>query len=272
MNPYGDSGTHQDADAPHGARNWIAEIWTHIIGEALGTSPTPRSFLETPALSRISVSSPHVLRPFRNAQRTLPVSARIRPGNFLLSASIARLGEPAGTNRARLHLVRAYTTDARRWLSEPWTDLYSGQGYHVTTSDPAPPAVARIRSYRDVIVEFCSNPEPKSADADGRTASRRTRGLLVRRRIRRIAIERVGKETNRLEDMQNGMIHQWREVTNVYVPPLGDRWDTVVVPRLKELSATAIATAVGISTRAVRSIRNGHSLPSGETRRLSMIV
>jgi hypothetical protein len=76
----------------------------------------------------------------------------------------------------------------------------------------------------------------------------------------------VGKETNRLEDVENGLVHDWGDVMNVYYDPSLDPWRTTVLPQLKDIPARILAEAAGISTRAVRALRNGHYMPSPETR------
>jgi hypothetical protein len=258
-----------DAGEP---REWIRRVWEHIIKQSLGLPTGPLPYRDLPAVGRISVSTPHVLKPFGTAQKDLAYSERVRPMNFLLSASIAPFGEPARTSKAKLHLIRSFTDQPSRWLSEPWIDLYSGERYDVTVENPAPAHVARIRSYGNVLEEFMAHPEHKSADARGKPCGALTRGLLYRRRIRRERTVMIGKEANRIEDMHNRLIHRWDEVNTEYRDPDPERWNLEVLRLLKPISGKVLASAAGVSTRAIRAIRNGHARPSFETRRRLLAV
>jgi hypothetical protein len=77
----------------------------------------------------------------------------------------------------------------------------------------------------------------------------------------------VGKETNRLEDVENGLVHDWSEVYSVYKNPAHEEW-RAVLPQFKKIPSRTLAAVAGISTRAIKAIRNGHSVPSLKTRRL----
>ena len=200
-------------------KEWIERVWKYIVASAL-LLPVPKlDFLSVPALSRLSITSPQVLRPIAATQSELPFDERTRPTNFLLSASIAEHGHPVGTDVHRFHLVSQYNSDPKKALTEKWTDIHSGHQYDVTTDFPAPPYVARIRTFGSVLGRFLSHPEPKSAAADGRPSNRHTVGLLQRRHVSVGSIMYVGKETNRLEDVDNGLVHDWSEVYSVYKNP-----------------------------------------------------
>jgi len=49
--------------------NWIVDAWQLILSHAFGFAIPELSFLDSPAISQISISSPHVLKPFGDAQR-----------------------------------------------------------------------------------------------------------------------------------------------------------------------------------------------------------
>jgi DNA-binding XRE family transcriptional regulator len=246
--------------------NWIIQIWEWILSDAFGHYVPEPTFLDTPAICRISISSPHVLRPFAEAQRELPFLERIRPTNFLLSAMVQPLGHPVGADPTRFHLLREYTNDSSNWLDGKWTEIHSGHQYTVTTHRTESPYDVAIRSYRHVVAEYVSHPEPKSAGRDGEPCTRLTEGLLQRREISLGEIVFVGKETNRLEDVHNGLVHDWSEVSARYRNPELDPWKTEILPKLKTIPYKTLAAEVGISTRAMRSIRNGHSNPSATTK------
>jgi hypothetical protein len=248
-------------------KKWIERVWHYIVARALGLPVPNLEFLSVPALSRLSITSPQVLRPIAATQTELPFDERIHPTNFLLSASIAEYGHPAGADENHFHLVSQYHSDPKKALAEKWTDIHTGHQYDVTTDFPAPPYVARIRTFGSVLDRFVSHPEPKSAAADGSPSNRQTVGLLKRRHVSVGSIMYVGKETNRLEDVDNGLVHDWSEVYSVYKNPAHEAWRKQL-PQLKKIPSRTLAAVAGISTRAIKAIRNGHSVPSLKTRGL----
>jgi hypothetical protein len=252
--------------APDGVEgDWIEETWAYIVNKTLKRGRRVPAFFKQAALSRITTSSPHVLRPFTEAHSTRPFEDRIRPMNFILSASVRRFGGPPGVDLSRFHLLHPYATDRSALLQAEWTDLYSGAKYRVTTGRYASPDVVRIRSYGDVIAEHEMNPESRSAGPDGEPCGRNTSGLLQRRHLRVEEIRLVGKESNRLEDVEQGIVHDWGEVCNVYYDPQLDPWPGIVA-RLRAYPTRKLAAVAGVSERAIRALRNGHSRPSPETR------
>lgn len=121
--------------------------------------------------------------------------------------------------------------------------------------------IARVKTYRDVLVEFAVHPEAKSAGADGRSCTKRTAGLLQRLPVSPAFLVHVGKESNKLEEVEAGVEHNPDEVWTEYADPKRDPWVTIVLPVLKQIPLSGLAEATGLSERAVRAIRNGHSHP-----------
>ena len=88
-------------------------------------------------------------------------------------------------------------------------------------------------------------PEPKSASSSGDPSERKTIGLLQRRHVRVASILCVGKETNRLESVQQGLVHDWSEVYTLYRNPELDAWRSEILPRLKQIRAKVLSEATG---------------------------
>ena len=109
-----------------------------------------------------------------------------------------------------------YTSDPRQWPKMPWTDIHSRQEYHITTSGPGSGGLVRVKSYCDVLAEYEGHPEAKSAALDGAPCGPGTHGLLGRRVVRAGQIVHIGKEANRLDDVEAGWIHDVDEVVEVY--------------------------------------------------------
>lgn len=127
----------------------------------------------------------------------------------------ADLGPLPGVPGVRFQLFAPYEADPRRWLRLPWVDRYSGERYRIsTTAETGGVGVARVQTYRDVLEDFLYHPEAKSSGLDGRTCTRQTVGLLGRRVVRSIPelTAHVGKESNRLEEVEAGVEHDPDEI------------------------------------------------------------
>lgn len=71
----------------------------------------------------------------------------------------------------------------------------------------------------------------------------------------------IGKESNKLEEVQEGRIHDLEDVLHVWRHPDDGRWENEVIPKLKDVPRKKLAAAVGVSERTVSSWRQGNSRP-----------
>ncbi|MDQ2889971.1 MAG: DNA polymerase [Gemmatimonadota bacterium] len=258
LNPYG--GNVAELDDAGDTPRWIREVWEWIVRKTLGLSVKPLTFAAMPAMTRVSASTPHVLKSLRAAS-----AGEMRPATFLLSVAVARLGHAVGPNPKKFHLVGPYTSDRTKWLDGPWIDVLSGKEYRVTT-DPTDtdPECVHVKTFGDVIEEYVMHPEKKSAGADGHPCDRDTKGLLYRRHVRAAKIELTGKESNRLEEVRKGQVHDWDEIVATFQDPAYDEWDKLIRYQLPGIATAEIAAALGLSERAVRNVKTGRARPSVE--------
>ena len=219
---------------------------------------------DRPAISRITVSSPQILRPLTT--KKLAYSDRVKPSNFVLAAHVAKLGHPDGVDPKQFQLIAPFTNDSRQWLKMRWTDIYSGKSFGITTQLDTDPKLARVKSYGDVFEEYRTNPEPKSAGISGKACSRSDGGLLRRRHVRMGSVVYVGIESNFFEEVDAGIRHDWDGVQAVYENHNRDPWKQTVLPILPDFSRREVAARVGISPRHVSRVRNGWQNPEPETR------
>ncbi|MGA3128961.1 MAG: hypothetical protein ABSD13_19885 [Candidatus Korobacteraceae bacterium] len=91
-------------------------------------------FDRRPAVGRVSVTSPAVIRPLENLNRGKRYPDKIKPFNFLLSCHVRAFGHPIGADPEHFHLISPYQSDARQWLEQEWTNQYSGERFRITTS------------------------------------------------------------------------------------------------------------------------------------------
>ena len=255
LDPYWGTATRVD---PIGNRRWIVEVWEWIVRRRLGLPCEMLNFAHLPAVTRISVSTPHVFVALKSQDWKGCEPDGLQPASFLLSATVARLGHPVGENPERFHLVAPYSSDPAAWLTRPWINTYSGSEYTVTT-DPNElnPNCARLKTFGDVVEEFAVHPECKNAALDGSRSDERTIGQLTRRRIRPFTIDLIGKEANRIEDVDSGMVHCWDDVRATFTDPAYDKWTSVIQPLLRDMTAREIAEKAGVTERTARNWRSG---------------
>jgi len=79
-----------------------------------------------------------------------------------------------------------------------------------------------VKTYADVIAEYRVHPESKSLRPDGHPCSQRSLGLLLRRPVIAKAVRYIGKESNKLDDREAGLIDDTGEVVTEYRYPRHD--------------------------------------------------
>lgn len=249
-------------------RDWMRQVWEGIVCEALGLPYQEPAWLDRPALSRLTVSSPELLKPFANLNAGKPYPDQVKPFNFLLVGHVRKFGYPVGVDPSRFQLIAPYESDAAKWTQLPWVDRYSGDRIAVSTTEADDgPQKARLQSLRDVIGEFQTHPEAKSAGGDGMTCSRRTIGLLQRREVRETYVAHVGKEANKLEEVQAGFEQDPEVIYTEYQRPGRNEWSAVIRPRLLKSNLEVIAAKTGLSVRQLRTITRGRAVPHAANRR-----
>lgn len=245
-------------------RDWIAQIWRNIILRALRRTTRPLGFEDSPAVGRITISSPAVFKPLANLNSGKLYADRIKPFNFLITAHVCPLGHPPAVDPERFHLIRPYEPDSRKWMQEDWIDQYSGKTFRITTnSNCQGRTTCRVKTYGDVVTEYEFHPEPKCADINGEPCGKQTVALLQRRHIRVDRIKYIGKESNLLEEVGQGLIHSEGTIYTVYPDPRRDEWQTKLLPALKEIPLNfLVESCMGrVSRRALIDLRAGRSRP-----------
>ncbi len=254
-----------DAREERGQRKWVTEPWAYLIAKALGRHPQPPAWLDRPALSRVTVSDPSLLRAFTRLNHGKPYPDQVKPFNFALAAHVRPFGHPTGADPERFQLVAPYESDPRRWQQLPWVNRYDGEPCGISTvGDHGSLGIARVATYADVLETYKVHPEAKSLGPDGEPCGPVTAGLLGQRPVRVIGVVYIGKESNKLEEVEAGLEHEWDEVLNVYTDPKS--WQRVLTA-LKRAPRSFIAQHSGISERRVTAIRQGYEEPRPKTRR-----
>lgn len=237
------------------SKRWRDEGWSWVMGRI-----DRPAWFHLPAVSRISVSSPFVLRAFEGINANRSVDERIRPFNFCLSAHIAPFGHPEGVDPTRFHLIAPYSDDPSTYLSLDWVDRFTGNAYPVATQDDARrPRVAILQTYESVFWRYARHMEAKSLDQVG-TAGRGS-GLLLRRPLREGSRALIGKESNRIEEAEMSFWHRLGDVLQEYATGDMNPWRRWVIPVLQAMPLRELMEASHLDRRTLQRIRNGHSKP-----------
>jgi hypothetical protein len=252
------------SDPERSDRNWTAAVWERLIRKSLGLEGSSLSFATLPAIGRITVSSPALLKCMKSLNDAKPYSEQIKPFNFLLTCNVKALGHLVGCDPERFHLITPYDPTPQNWLKKEWVDQYTGLRFRITTMGQGELCQrVRVKTYGDVIEEYEFHPESKCADVSGNVCDQQTMGLLRRRHIRIDQIKFIGKESNSLEDVDAGLEHSEKNVYTEYTDSKRDEWKTKIQPALKKTSLKLIVKECAnfLSRRALIDLRADRSRP-----------
>jgi hypothetical protein len=256
-------------------RGWIAQAWLGIVRRSLDLTTTLLPFAKRVAVGRTTVSSPEVMKPLKALNAGKPYAEQIKPFNFILSCHVLPLGHPVGVNPERFHLIAPYETDPRKWERLPWIDQYSTKGtrYRISTTVPSPSRqIARVKSYGDVLEEYEFHEEAKCADVSGEPCGKQSIGLLFRRRVAIGAPYFIGKESNKLEEVEEGGVPDVSDVYTEYPDPRRDDWTNQILPVLKAMPLSRLMLQSGLSRATLQAIRAGRRPHPNNRLRLASIA
>ena len=245
-------------------RNWTAAVWNSIIRKTLGKKTTNLPFTSKPAIGRTTVSSPYLMKSLESLNAGKPYAEQIKPFNFLLTSHVSPFGHPPETDAEKFHLISPHDADSRNWLKKEWIDQHSGRKFRVTTQGHCGlRGTARVKTYGDVVTEYEFHPEAKCADSGDNPCTRQSVGLLQRRRIQVDQVRCIGKESNSLENVEEGIEHFEQNVYTEYADPKRSEWTKKIQPALKNLKLKELAVACEgqISRRELIELRAGRSKP-----------
>jgi hypothetical protein len=257
--------TSKDPERPQrdekGRRVWVADAWQWILADARVQQPPFPAWANRYALTRFTISSPHLEGWFKGYNETRPWPEKIRPGGFGLIAHPAGLSPRGGLPTA------PYETKPERWLNLHWYDRRTGNPIRVTThdanEDPERHAHSMMRGdvpiqrLRDTLNGYRRRPEPKSLDLAGEPARPNSRGLLQRRPIHSspAQTELTGKEGNKLLERASGEVTDPADYRNTY-GTRGDAWQ-LLLEILREIGVPTIVEQTGFSRSAVYAVLSG---------------
>ena len=113
-----------------GRRLWVAEAWQWILADARGQQPSLPAWADRYALTRFTISSPHLESWFKGYNHEPPPDGR-RSGPGASASSPT----PPASSAARRPTRRPYETNPERWANLDWYDRRTGNPIRVTTYD-----------------------------------------------------------------------------------------------------------------------------------------
>ncbi len=151
-----------------------------------------------------------------------------------------------------------------------WIDQYSkdGKRYRISTSAPhGSRTMARVKSYGDVLREYEYHPEAKCADASGAPCRKQTVGLLGRRHVAIDGFDYIGKESNKIEQVEEGGVPSESDVYTKFYDAQRDEWETKWLPMLRSRPVPRLLER-GVSRATIYAARAGREPYSGTRAKL----
>jgi len=81
-------------------------------------------------------------------------------------------------------------------------------------------------------------------------------------------IKPIDKESNRLEDVESGLIHSAQNVYTQYPDPRRDEWETKIRPALRKVPLSVLQKESGLSRMMLINARAGRTRPRRKNQEL----
>ena len=273
--PYREADAPSDLPTPHksvlreGTERWHCDLWHQIVAAAIAGSPDQvrRDYhpaLRNPAISRYGATSPELLRWFNGYNAGRSPRDQVKPFGFLLSLSAkpALDGErivlkKRGRRRAALKPVKPIAPFDRDF------ENVAASVFDRETGAPVP--VSALKSYADALATYHIQPESKFLNGDYLD-----HGTTLRRHVRMIAAQHIGKESN---DWERQAVLGLNDAQPDYGIDDADR-DKLFAELARlilRVGAAKVAKALGTTPARLKSF-SARSLPRSIAGRLSAAV
>jgi hypothetical protein len=90
--------------------------------------------------------------------------------------------------------------------------------------------------------------------------------------IRIDQIKYIGKESNSLEEVEEGLVHSAETVYTEYPDPQRDEWQTKIRPALAKISLSRLEKLTGLSRRTLIYARVGHKRPHKKNQKIMAAI
>jgi hypothetical protein len=236
-------------DQREGERHWTFEAWDWLLRNALGLPNSEPDWLDRPAMMRIKISTPHVLKRLNKI---------LRPFNFVFCPLIdGVVGYPAGVNRDQFTLITPFTKNRKNWLTAKYLNIYDENYYSLSLEQTSRLDKVIPKTFGYILRAYPFHPENKSLAPDGAPCSRNTRGLLQRMHVVASQPRFIGKETDRKWDhgedfsLLNFKPAQFDELGKIV------KADPALIEQLQTESIKAVVRKTKIDRNTIRRILRG---------------
>ena len=254
-------GFNKDADAP----KWVVEAWDWLLRKELGLPCKEPAWLDYPAMMRMALTSPNVMRERRPEW--------LSPFNFFFLPLLSDLGGyPAGCDRSNFKFITPFNSNRRKWKKLTGINLCDGRNYGIEMFPNGKQDKVVPESFRIILRLYLRRPESKSLAPDGAPCAADTQGLLRRASIVAGEIIPVGKETDRRweqgEDMSmlDFKVLEYRPTGNMVVA------DPTLRNRIGQQGVRALMRKTGLSQHTIEAIRAGQPVRRTTLKRMQAAV
>ena len=179
-------------DDEEGVPDWIVEAWDSLLRKELGLNPKNPPWLKLPAMMRMGMTSPNVMRNNRPEW--------LAPFNFFLYPLLSDLGGyPAGFDKSNFKFITPAEPNRAKWPRLRGLNLLDKhhRTYRIRMNPDGKQRDVVPESMQIILKQYLRHPEVKSLAPDGGLCQGDTAGLLQRAFIVAGAIAPIGKETDR---------------------------------------------------------------------------
>jgi hypothetical protein len=160
------------------------------IRKEFGLGQKKPSWLKLPAMMRMAMSSPNVLRTGRPDW--------LAPFNFFLFPILSGIeGYPLGHDKESFQFITRFETDRKKWSKLKGINLRDGHTFQISMIPNCGSQNVFPDSLQVILNQYLAKPEVKSLAPDGAICDGKTSGLLRRANIVARSLVPVGKETDR---------------------------------------------------------------------------
>jgi hypothetical protein len=139
-------------------------------------------------------------------------------------------------------------SDDRSWIAQAWLNI-------VRRSLCLPTKPLDFENRVAVLREYEFHPEAKCADSSGAPRTKQSVGLLGRRHVAIDSITYIGKESNRLQEVEEQSLLDPSDVYTEYPDPRRDEWATKILPKLKAVPLRELMEQTGFPRSTLQALR-----------------
>jgi hypothetical protein len=260
-----------------GAPGWIVEAWEYIVCEVLDIPKPDFSWFALPAMMRIAITTPRVLKALQVHEENLQYRDRAKPFGFVLSPQIQRVGIsgfPSSADCAHFTLIAPFTKESALWFSLPWVNLHDGKPYRLAPITKKTELDAAPQLLEDVILMYQVHPEAKSLAPDGSMCGWHTTGLLQRTPVTASGDPQfIGKETDRRWEQEED-ISMLFPILPTYRSNETEKLvtDSEIQSKIDGFSVRKLAHKAKVSPTTIQAIRDGRRIRKSTSRRIRLVL